>query len=265
MSEKRDRLRWAAQQPHWFHAIEVLPGVWTRAHKSPDYMALELAAWRFPDDLTGKTVLDIGCADGGFSTAALKRGAASVLAIDEQKTFGMTEIDASCEFPSLEFRNVDLFSDAFMALPRFDFIIFTGVLYHVHDMLEALKRVRLRAAGTVLLETHVNESLGSEPPLAVFYEHDELGADPTNWWGPNLACLEAMLRTAGFAFERSHLSWENETHANGRVSYLLTPIEGSVFGHVAGGATGSQSMLHEAYRHIEMLEKEIAELRVRLT
>ena len=181
MTTQRDRLLWAAKQPHWFHCIEVLPGVWTKAHKSRAIMQAELAAWSFPDDLGGATVLDIGCADGGFGIEALKRGATSVTAIDEQKTFGMSEIDAAGAFPALEFRNIDLFSNAFMELPKFDFIIFSGVLYHVQDMLEALKRVRLHASGRVLLETHINESMGSSPPLAIYYEHDELGADHTNW------------------------------------------------------------------------------------
>ena len=32
----------------------------------------------------------------------------------------------------------------------------------------------------------------------VFYPNDELDGDPTNWWGPNTACLEALLGTVGF-------------------------------------------------------------------
>ncbi len=31
-----------------------------------------------------------------------------------------------------------------------------------------------------------------------FIEHSYAG-DPTNWWFPNRACAEAMLRSAGFA------------------------------------------------------------------
>ena len=133
-------------------------------------MEHELSAWKFPKDLTGKSVLDIGCADGGWSIAALRRGAKSVLAIDEQVTAGMRLIQAANVMPGLEFRQVDLFSNEFMSLPKFDFIIFSGVLYHVHDMLEALKRVRSRAQSEVLFETHVNESAGATPQLALFYE-----------------------------------------------------------------------------------------------
>jgi tRNA (mo5U34)-methyltransferase len=31
-----------------------------------------------------------------------------------------------------------------------------------------------------------------------FIEH-KYAEDPTNWWAPNRACVEAMLRSAGFA------------------------------------------------------------------
>jgi tRNA (mo5U34)-methyltransferase len=258
-------LRIAPIKGHWFHSIEVAPGMWTNGHKSRDVMAAELAAWGFPADLTGKSVLDVGCADGGFSIEALRRGARSVLAIDEQQTRGLGLILAANAFPMLEYRQISLFSDAFMALPRFDFVIFAGVLYHVHDMLEALKRVRARAGGEVLIETHVNESLGTAPPCAIYYERDELGGDVTNWWGPNVACLEAMFRTAGFAFKPRHIHWENDRHANGRASYRLLPVQGSVSADVIESATGSNSMLEEARATIARLHQENAELRRRLS
>ena len=35
-------------------------------------------------------------------------------------------------------------------------------------------------------------------PKMAFIEH-EFAGDPTNWWAPNAACVEAMLRSSGFA------------------------------------------------------------------
>jgi tRNA (mo5U34)-methyltransferase len=37
-------------------------------------------------------------------------------------------------------------------------------------------------------------------PRLHFVEHRYAG-DPTNWWVPNRACCEAMLRSSGFAIE----------------------------------------------------------------
>ena len=34
-------------------------------------------------------------------------------------------------------------------------------------------------------------------PLMYFIEHSYAG-DPTNWWIPNLACVQALLRSSGF-------------------------------------------------------------------
>lgn len=255
---------YAPRKQHWFHSFEVMPGIWSDGYKSRETMDAEMALWRFPEDLSGKSVLDIGCADGGFSVAALERGAASVLAIDEQVTTGMRLFSEARPYPQIEFRNISLFSNAFMELPSFDVVIFAGVLYHVHDMLEALKRVRSKVREAVVLETIFNESLGTSLPAAVFFEGGEAGGDPTNWWGPNLPCLEAMLRTAGFAFEQCWVH-RNAEGADGRVAYRLTPTDDSLFGAVSGSATGSNSLLELAHHRIAVLEAENAALRAELT
>ncbi|WP_066959013.1 class I SAM-dependent methyltransferase [Rhizorhabdus dicambivorans] len=265
MTPEEQQLRILAPvKGNWFHSFEAMPGLWTAGHKSREVMEFELEHWRFPADLTGKTVLDIGCADGGFSVAALQRGARSVLAVDEQVTTGMRHFNAVRPYPEIEFRQVGLFSDAFMALPKFDFIIFAGVLYHVHDMLEALKRVRSKAAGTVMLETVYNQTLGAWPPAAIFYEKDEFHNDPTNWWAPNFACLEAMLRVAGFDFERTLPAGPETGLTEGRAAYLLTPSSEGLFGSITESATGSHSMLEEAHQLIDRLRAENAELKARL-
>ena len=81
-------------------------------------------------------------------------------------------------FP-LEYRKIDLFSNEFMQLPVFDVVIFTGVLYHVQDPLEALKRLRSRMREMAIMETLIDESFGIEKPIMIYYENDELNRDPT--------------------------------------------------------------------------------------
>ena len=259
-----DDLRaYAPRKQHWFHSFEVMPGFWSDGYKSRETMDAEMHLWRFPEDLSGKTVLDIGCAGGGYSVAPLKRGAASVVAIDEQLTTGMRLFSAARPYPEISFHQISLFSAEFMDLPTFDVVIFAGVLYHVHDMLEALKRVRTKVRESVVLETIFNESLGISLPAAIFFESDEAGGDPTNWWGPNLPCLEALLRTAGFSFERCWMH-RNEDGVTGRVAYRLTPAQDKAFSRVADGAIGSNGPLDLAHQQIERLRTENAELRARL-
>jgi len=204
----------------WFHSVDLGDGYFTPGHKTKEQMMQEAEQWQFPPDLTGKTVLDIGCADGAYSILALRRGAKSVLAIDEQMTGGLRFLLNAKAF-AFEFRNISLFSEQFLALPTFDFVIFAGVLYHLQDPMAALNRVRRVTGELALIETHINASFGDSNPYLIFYENAELNNDPTNWVGPNMPCLEAMLRTVGFRFKRTHYYYT--TPSDGRASYLLWP------------------------------------------
>jgi tRNA (mo5U34)-methyltransferase len=210
---------------YWFHSIELPDGRWTNGHKSREQMLEELHNWQFPEDLNGKTVLDIGCNDGEWSAYALKRGAASVLGIDEDMTAGMRLLQEHKIFPKLTFRQIDLFSTEFLQLPVFDFVIFTGVLYHVEDVPEALRRVRAKTKDLMLIETHINHSLGTDTPYMVYYPNNELAHDASNWWGPNLSCLEALLRRAGFTPSLTYLTPPSTDIAAGRAALLNTPIQ----------------------------------------
>src|SRR3954469_21042627 len=64
--------------PHWYHQIEIRPGVVTPGINDSSE-TLQLLS--LPDDATGTRVLDIGVRDGYFSFELERRGA-EVLAID---------------------------------------------------------------------------------------------------------------------------------------------------------------------------------------
>ena len=63
----------------WFHSIQLRPGLKTRGS---DDTARRVDILQLPDDLTGKTVLDVGAWDGFFSFEAERRGAERVVALD---------------------------------------------------------------------------------------------------------------------------------------------------------------------------------------
>src|SRR5258708_5460003 len=64
--------------PYWYHKIELPHGVVT-----PGWAPLDAAAYRIPERLDGKRVLDVGAWDGYWSFEAIKRGAREVVAIDD--------------------------------------------------------------------------------------------------------------------------------------------------------------------------------------
>jgi tRNA (mo5U34)-methyltransferase len=100
---------------------------------------------------------------------------------------------------------------------RFDLVIFMGVLYHLRYPLLALDLLREHVVGDAFLfqsmlrgskqihpvspdyafeETEVFDAAGY--PKLHFVEQ-QYSHDGTNWWIPNKACVEAMLRSAGFS------------------------------------------------------------------
>ena len=193
VEEVRQRI---ASVPYWHHRIELAPGIVTPgASDSPGL----LAALNFPSDLTGKRALDIGANDGHFSFELEKRGAA-VLAVD-QKSDRLTGFEVAKDLlgSRVERLHANLFDLRPEEIGQFDIVLFLGVLYHLRDPLAGLDVVRSLSRDRMYLETHVCDvDLPCDAPILRFYPGDALNGDPTNYWGPNQACVEAMLRESEF-------------------------------------------------------------------
>ena len=74
-----DTLRLEVERVKWWHTIDLGNGIVT---PGIDPTPQRLAEIRMPEDLTGRTVLDVGAWDGFFSFEAERRGASRVLATD---------------------------------------------------------------------------------------------------------------------------------------------------------------------------------------
>ena len=210
----------------WFHNID-LNGVKT----APDHFLGDYPNFKFrrfasllPEDLTGKTVLDIGCNAGFYSVEMKRRGADRVLGIDSDDRYLEQARLASSAlgFDDVEFRKLSVYDVGALG-ERFDLVIFMGVLYHLRHPLLALDLIREHVAGDLMLfqsmqqgskevmevaEDHPFYVEGTLDPPSYFYDprypkmhfiEREFAHDWTNWWAPNRACTEAMLRAAGFA------------------------------------------------------------------
>jgi tRNA (mo5U34)-methyltransferase len=80
-------------------------------------------------------------------------------------------------------------------------VLFIGVLYHLRDPILALERVASVTRHMLVVETEA-DLVGFRRPAAAFYPGGEVNDDPTNWWGPNIAAVEGMLRAVGFTETR---------------------------------------------------------------
>jgi tRNA (mo5U34)-methyltransferase len=205
----------------WFHNMD-LGGVKTApGHFLGDYPACK---WRtfehaLPARLEGKTVLDVGCNAGFYALEMKRRGAARVLGIDEDADYlAQARFAAEVLALDVEFEQLSVYDVAQLG-ERFDLVIFMGVLYHLRHPLLALDLLREHVAhDRFLFQSMLRGSEKIEPvardypfeerpqfdapgyPRLHFIEHS-YASDPTNWWVPNKACVEAMLRSAGFAIE----------------------------------------------------------------
>jgi tRNA (mo5U34)-methyltransferase len=154
--------------------------------------------------MSGMSVLDVGAWDGFFSFECERRGAARVVATDwfawheaargSKESFELARDALGSRVEDVEVKVEGLSP---VQVGTFDLVLFVGVLYHLRNPLRALDAVASVTEGRLILETHVDLSLRGRP-AAAFYPGEELHGDHTNWWGPNPAAVEGMLRAAGF-------------------------------------------------------------------
>ncbi|MCK1745069.1 TIGR04290 family methyltransferase [Bradyrhizobium sp. 139] len=218
LSREEIRQRIDALGP-WFHNLD-LKGVPTApSHFLGDYPNVK---WRrfsgiIADRLEGKTVLDIGCNAGFYAMEMKRRGAERVLGLDtDDEYLEQARFAAEVNGLKIEFRKMSAY-DVGQLREKFDLVIFMGVLYHLRHPLLALDLIHEHVAGDLLLFQSMLRGDGRVDAIDRNYDfwttdqfdspgypklhfiENKYADDPTNWWVPNRACVEAMLRSAGFS------------------------------------------------------------------
>jgi len=221
----------------WSHEIP-LPTIDTGLNCSKDraFMEREWATMALPE-LRGKTVIDVGGADGGYAFMAEEFGAARVACLDyyiwsldrpgvSQYHYShanrgeapplphhLTEWWHPAELPGKRNFNLahTLLSSRVQAMPRdfmhcdlddvgrWDIVLFLGLLYHLDDPIGALRRLYAITSQQAIVETEAVAIPERGEPFWQLYPNAELNYDWTNWWAPNLAGLLAGLGAAGFS------------------------------------------------------------------
>lgn len=144
------------------------------------------------------------------------RGAERVVGVDHDEDYlAQARFASEVRGLDIEYRRMSVYETASLE-EKFDLVLFMGVFYHLRHPLLALDLLHrhvvrdlfvfqsmLRGSAQVhpTLEDYPfsEEEVFNEPgfPRLHFIEKKYTG-DPTNWWVPNRACVEAMLRNSGF-------------------------------------------------------------------
>jgi tRNA (mo5U34)-methyltransferase len=197
----------------WYHTIElpggiVTPGVYDHRELVPHY--------GIPDDLRGRSVLDVGPADGFWSLEFERRGA-DVTAVD---VAGASDVDLPSTASTLAREHCSQWSpgDGFDLARRargskikvrsarvyeldpethgrFDLVHMGDLLLHLRDPVLALQRLRSVTAGEALLSDCYDPTLDGEARLSRYLG----GWSWATWSIPSLTTLAQMVADAGFS------------------------------------------------------------------
>ena len=226
----------------WFHNM-LVGGIRTEpCHFLGDYPEVKFRHWReeIPQDLAGCSVLDIGCNAGFYTQAMKRRGASRVLGIDtDERYLAQARFAAEMEGLDIQFLRMSVWEIGSLQ-EKFDLVLFMGVLYHLRHPLLALDLIHEHVARDRFVFQSLQRGSREVNPVAedcdftapapfddaaypkLHFIERSYSHDPTNWWIPNRACVEAMLRSSGFRIESQP---EDETYLC-RWEPVSTPVDG---------------------------------------
>jgi tRNA (mo5U34)-methyltransferase len=203
----------------WFHCIDLGDGLKTKTqsaigepveHPRPTWEKVKLC---LPKDLSGQSVLDVGCNAGFYSIEMKRRGAARVLGIDSQR-----ELIRQARFVKqvlgldIEYQRMSVYDLDPRPMGQFDVTLALGLIYHCKHLVLALEKLFLVTRELLVLETAIYPP--EKAPASFVYA--EGGARPTlhplayienlpdakeavyNWFLPSTAALTALLKNVGF-------------------------------------------------------------------
>jgi len=206
ISNEKDLFKEEMDSIKWWHPIKikghVTPGMNEETEDTFNNLGL-------PEDLTGKTVLDIGAWDGYYSFGCEQRKAKRVVASDkfvwtnnmiggywwnndEGFNFAHKHLNSKVEKLLASVEELDPATHG-----KFDIVMMLGVIYHAKDPVGYLQKAFDMSNDLVIIETHV-DLMDLEYPAARYYVSDELNNDKTNYWGPNALAVRGMMQDIGF-------------------------------------------------------------------
>jgi len=203
----------------WFHRIDLGGGLYTKTEsvmgEPVDHPAgpWETIQKCLPEDLGGKSLLDVGCNAGFYAVEAKRRGASRVLGVDGQRQHVRQAVFVRDVLGlDIEYRRLNVYELNRRTAGEFDVTLALGLIYHLKHLVLALENLYEVTRELLVVETAVmppertpdsflhplGETQMRLHPLA--YVENPAGAKEQvfNWFLPGVESLKALLRHTGF-------------------------------------------------------------------
>jgi SAM-dependent methyltransferase len=215
---------------YWYHTIDLGDGIITPGMF--DYRK-DVVHFRFPEDMTGMNVLDVGSATGFFAFEFEKRGA-SVTSVElasiadwdtpseEDRELTLRELMREHEAKDAEeltylhlhgpfrfcqerkqskvsrcySRIYDLRSER-LPNAQYDVVFLGDILCHLFSPLKALSVIAPLCRSKLIVAQGFTE-IREDRPLMLYLGGDSRHGDNRTWWDFNRTCLSQMLKRLGF-------------------------------------------------------------------
>lgn len=219
------------KQYYWYHTIDlgnglITPGDW-------DYRQT-LPLFKFPTDMRGMNVLDVGSATGFFAFEFERRGA-NVVSVElpsiadwdmppgEDKEITLKEFMAFHQATTIDevhhfhldgpfefcrrilnskvrrcYSTIYDLSAQKVGVDGFDLIFCSDVLLHTFAPLKALAALAPLCRGALVISQRLADEDNDQPPVMLYTGGETRTADSMTWWLPNWSCLQQMLKRLGF-------------------------------------------------------------------
>jgi tRNA (mo5U34)-methyltransferase len=203
----------------WFHRIDLGGGIHTKTESVMGEPVNHPAGpWAtigkcLPADLTGKTVLDVGCNAGFYAIEAKRRGARRVLGVDGQRQHVRQALFVRKVLGlDIEYRRMNVYELTRRSVGEFDITLALGLVYHLKHLVLALENLYEVTRETLIVETAIMPPKRTPASFKHPLGHTEMRLHPLayvenptaakeqvfNWFLPSVEALTALLRNAGF-------------------------------------------------------------------
>ncbi len=175
----------------WYHSFNF-NGIQNKNTRTTPYEQLWISQF-LPKSFKGKSVLDMGCADGFFGFLAAKNEAEKVVCGDFMKFKGFEAAEKITDL-HVEHRIINLFD--FKETRKFDYVFCFGLYYHLPDPVQSIRYLASITNDTLYFAGPIADD---SEPLMYYYEPFELySADDSNWWVASPSCITGIAKRVGF-------------------------------------------------------------------